>query len=71
MACMSGAERVDHRMSKGGGGGQIIFLSEAVNTCFLLTLRKLAAILTKIKCLKNPRWRTCCETVVVIATVLK
>ena len=49
----------------------ILFLFEAVNTCFLLISRKFAAFLLKIKCLKNPRWLTCCETTVAIATVLK
>ena len=52
----------------------IIFLFEAGNTCFLPISVKFAAILGKIKFLKNPRWRpkwrTCCETTVAIATVL-
>ena len=48
----------------------IIFVFEAVNTCFLLTSRKFAAFLLKIKLLKNPIWRTCCETNVAIATAL-
>ena len=41
---------------------------------FLLVSVKFAAVLQKIKFLKNPRWRprwrTCCETTVAIATVL-
>ena len=31
---------------------------------------KFAVVLQKIKFLKNPRWRTCCETTIAIATVL-
>ena len=37
---------------------------------FLLILVKSVAVLQKIKFLKNPRWRTCCETTVAMATVL-
>ena len=37
---------------------------------FLLILRKLAAVLLKIKFLKNSRWQTCCEMAVAIETVL-
>ena len=42
--------------------------------CFLLISVKFAVFLRKINFLKNPRWRprwrTCCETTVAIATVL-
>ena len=52
----------------------IIFLFESANTCFLLISVKFDAVLRKIIFLKYPswwpRWRTCCETTVAIATVL-
>ena len=52
----------------------IFRLFEAANICFLLISVKFAAVLRKIKFLKNPRWRpiwrTCYETTVAIATVL-
>ena len=52
----------------------VYFLFEAGNTCFLLIPVKFAAILRKLKFLKNPRgrpkWRTCCEMTAAIATVL-
>ena len=51
-----------------------IFLFEAGNTRFLLISVKFAAILRKVKFLKNPRWRpkwqTCCEMTLPIVTVL-
>ena len=53
---------------------KLIFLFEAEDTCFLLISVKFAAVLRKIKCLKNPRWwprwRTWCEMTVATATVL-
>ena len=49
----------------------MIFLSEAVNTCmFSTSFKKCAAVLLKIKFLKNPRWWTCWETTIAMATVL-
>ena len=39
----------------------IIFIFEAKNTCFLLIPVKFVAVLRKMKFLKNPRWRICCE----------
>ena len=33
----------------------IIFLFEDIETCFILISRKIAAVLLKINCLKNPR----------------
>ena len=49
-------------------------LKTVVNTCFLLISRKLAAVLLKIKVLKNPRWRprwwTCCKTAIAIVNAL-
>ena len=52
----------------------IIFLFKAGNTFVLLITVKFAAILRKIRLLKNPRrrpkWRTCYKRTVAIATVL-
>ena len=52
----------------------IDFVFEAVNNGFVLISRKFAAVLLKIQFLKYarwwPRWWTCCEKTVAIATVL-
>ena len=49
----------------------IVFVFEAVNTCFLLISRKFTAFLQLPKKIEKSKMMACCEMTVIIATVLK